>query len=702
MAEVFLLRWWGASPWWLLVVPLTFALVAIVVEGRRLRGRLAEVARQRDEAAAQLDRRISELFSLRELGYVVSESLELTHIVQQVARYATRFLQAGGAIVVLQEPAGDALEVLAAEGTLSELMGRRSDGRGSLVGTSIERGRIEVAQAMPGRQFPVFAGATAASVAVVPLRLRGERIGAIAVTDRSGGPFTTEDLWLLSTVATNASVALANSRLFAIVERGRREWETAFNALHEGLAVIGPEGRIQRANSSLARLAGVPEPELIGRDFQALLFGDAESPAALLASARRGESPAPGVVRIAPDRFLRLTVSPLAGAPRAVVALVEDVTEQQALEAQLFQNEKMAAIGQLVSGVAHELNNPLTSIAGLTELLLERGPGGDATRQHLRVIHDQADRAGRIVRNLLTFVRKGTPEPEPFDLNEVVMGTSLLIAYEVRLRDVELDTRPSKEPVMVVGDRNELQQVIVNLVTNAVQALAGLPAGRRRAITLETACDGDHARVVVRDTGDGVPAEHVPNLFTPFFTTKPAGQGTGLGLSLSYGLVQAHAGTLTYAPAPGGGAEFTVTLPRAMVPAPAQRGPSRSVLLVGDDAQAQRVLGALFAPDGLAVDTARTGDQALALAGRRDYALVVADAGIAVSAGEPFVRALLRADAKWEGRLITIGGRSAADGPHRVSRPFDLRRLRALADRLMADAAGVSTPPREPAATDRA
>ena len=702
MAEVFLFRLWDLSPWWLLVIPLTFALAAIVVEGRRLKARLAEAERQRDEAAAQLDRRISELFSLRELGYVVSESLELTHIVQQVARYATRFLQASGAIVVLEDPSGGALEVLAAEGALADLMGLRSDGRGSLVATSIERGRIEVAQETPGRLFRLFGEADAPSAAVVPLRLRGERIGAIAVTGRAGGPFTTEDLWLLSTVATNASVALANSRLFAIVERGRREWESAFNALHEGLAVIGPDGAIQRANASLARLAGVAEPELMGRDFQALLFGEADAPAALLESARRGESPAPGVVRLAPDRFLRLTVSPLAGAPRAVVALVEDVTEQHALEAQLIQNEKMAAIGQLVSGVAHELNNPLTSIAGLTELLLERGPGGDATRQHLRVIHDQADRAGRIVKNLLTFVRKGTPEPEPFDLNEVVTRTALLIAYEVRLRDVELVTRLSPEPVMVVGDRNELQQVIVNLVTNAVHALAELPSGRPRAITVETHRDAAHARFVVRDSGDGVPEELVPNLFTPFFTTKPAGQGTGLGLSLSYGLVQAHGGSLTYAPAPGGGAEFAVTLPRAAMDAPVERGPSRSVLVVGDDAPAQRVLGALFAPDGFAVDAARTGDQALALAAARDYALVIADATVIAPTGEPFVRALLRLDPKWEGRLITIGGRSEQDGRHRVSRPFDLRRLRALADRLMAEATGVSTPPPEPAATDRA
>jgi CheY-like chemotaxis protein len=240
----------------------------------------------------------------------------------------------------------------------------------------------------------------------------------------------------------------------------------------------------------------------------------------------------------------------------------------------------------------------------------------------------------------------------------------------------------------------------VNLVTNAVHALAGLPPERARRITVETQADGGNARIVVRDTGDGVPEEFVPNLFTPFFTTKPAGQGTGLGLSLSYGLVQAHGGTLTYAAAPGGGAEFTVTLPRGELQAPAAREPSPRVLVVGDDAPAQRVLGALFAPDGFAVDAARTGDQALALAAARDYALVIADASVSVSAGEPFVRALLRADAKWEGRLITIGGRSEADGRYRVSRPFDLRRIRGMADRML-EAPGVSSPPPGPAAKDR-
>jgi two-component system NtrC family sensor kinase len=490
-----------------------------------------------------------------------------------------------------------------------------------------------------------------------------------------------------------------------MVRRSKEEWETAFNALAEGVAVVGPTGAITRANRALVDLVAIGESvesgeaALLGRDLGEVLFGDPEPVQELIAPAWRGERPAPLLLRADPlRRTLRLTAAPIAeraesDADASVVLLVEDVTDQRAMEAQLIQNEKMAAIGQLVSGVAHELNNPLTSIAGLTELLLERGPMTEAPREHLRVIHDQAERAGRIVRNLLTFARKGAPEKEAVDLNDVVARTSLLFVYDLKLRGVELETRLHRDPVHVMGDRYELQQVLLNLVTNAAQAVSDLPPDQPRAITVETLRQGDQAVLRVRDTGPGVPAAHVPYLFTPFFTTKGPGHGTGLGLSLSYGIVDAHGGRLQYQTPPAGGAEFTVSLPLLEVEPPAPelvadepRPRGRRILVVDDDAAVHRFVSALFTPDGHMVEVTRNGQNALRLLDDAPYDLVIADAG-AAAGSELFVAAFLDRHPDWRDRLVVAThGRGAeahdvpaGDALHRLPKPFNLRELRGLA-----------------------
>jgi len=698
--------------WWLAVVAVVNicgSFWVAIVRGRR---RLRESEAKAEQLARQLDRRISELFSLQELSYVLSESIQLDRIVDQVAKYAGRFLQADGAIVVLaDDEQGRLLRVAGAAGTLEPLVGQVTDDpETALVRFAIQRERIEVAQGGTTPSVNLIAGVTVRSAAVAPLRSQGVTMGALAVADRQGGPFTTEDLWLLSTVATNASVVLANSRLYEIVRRSKEEWETAFNALAEGIALVGPGDAVLRANRALAALAETSEAALVGRSFCESLPGTSAAVTALIEAAHRGERHAPVVVRIErTERVLRITAAPFAGraGPGPVVLLVEDVTEQRLMEAQLIQTDKMASIGQLVSGVAHELNNPLTSIAGLAELLLERQLSPDFPREHLRVIHDQAERAGRIVRNLLTFARKGVPEETPVDLNELAARTALLIVYELELHGIELEQALSPEPIVVLGDRHELQQVLLNLITNAVQAVSSLPPGQPRKITIATARVDADAVLRVRDTGPGVPPQHASYLFTPFFTTKAPGQGTGLGLSLSYGLVKSHGGVLSYESPPDGGAEFRVVLPfhdapaaaLEAEPAPGHRREPRRVLVVDADPGIHRVVNALLSPEGIEVEAARTGEHGLRLVSHREYDLIIADAGATTGSAQLFVHALVAASPGAAERLVlTYAGQIEPAEPlpdrpvPRARKPFNLRDLHALASQVLA-----SSPPRSPA-----
>jgi two-component system NtrC family sensor kinase len=693
--------------WWLAALALVNLCGTFWVAIARGRRRLRESETKCDQVATQLDRRISELFSLQELSYVLSESIQLHRIVDQVTKYAGRFLQTDGAIVALaDDDEGRRLRIVAAAGTLEPLLGQLTEDQDTaLVRFAIDHERIEVAQGVATPTVNLIGGMVVRSAAVAPLRSQGVTMGALAVADRQGGPFTTEDLWLLSTVATNASVVLANSRLYEMVRRSKEEWETAFNALTEGMAVLGQGGAIVRANRALAALAGVSGSELVGRNFCEVLFGGSAAVTELIQAAYRGERPAPIVVRLEPrQRVLRVTAAPLAERAQQgpVVILVEDMTEQQVMEAQLIQNDKMASIGQLVSGVAHELNNPLTSIAGLTELLLERDSHQALPREHLTVIHDQAERAGRIVRNLLTFARKGVPEKTAVDLNDVAARTSLLIVYELQLHGIELDSILSPEPVVVLGDRYELQQVLLNLVTNAVQAVTTLEPGRPRRITLETARVGNEAILRVRDTGPGVPAHLASYLFTPFFTTKAPGEGTGLGLSLSYGLVKAHGGVLTHEVPAEGGAEFRVTLPFYEVPLlttaeyPAIMLPSRKpstgrILVVDDDPAVHRLVSALFTPDGHTVETVRSGEQGLRLLLEREFDLIIADARIPAGPSQLFVQALANSYPEGSSRLI-VGSSNEADAGEalgnsfkKIRKPFNPRDLHSLAAEILSN-----------------
>jgi signal transduction histidine kinase len=253
---------------------------------------------------------------------------------------------------------------------------------------------------------------------------------------------------------------------------------------------------------------------------------------------------------------------------------------ERALAEAMHQTEKLAALGELVAGVAHELNNPLTGISMFAQLLLDESLGEDQ-RESVRMIKREADRAVGVIRDLLAFSRKTGPRLVAVDLNALINQTIRLRGYSLQTAGVQV--RPDLDPKLpaIPGDDRKLQQVLLNLIVNAEYAMHRQETRQLAVRTAwEDAPDGGRVLIEITDTGTGMAPELVKHIFEPFFTTKPAGVGTGLGLSVSYGIVHAHGGTITVRSAPGTGSTFVVTLPiRSQLlpspsppPAPARRG----------------------------------------------------------------------------------------------------------------------------------
>lgn len=244
------------------------------------------------------------------------------------------------------------------------------------------------------------------------------------------------------------------------------------------------------------------------------------------------------------------------------VCSVRNLTEERRVAEQLRQSEKLAALGELVAGVAHEVNNPLTGISAFAQLLQEDTLSTDQL-ESVQLIKREADRAVAVIRDLLTFARKTGPRNVSVDINELIEQTLRLRAYGLRTAGITVKTTLDHDLRTVQGDDRQLQQVLLNLVVNAEHAMTG---GSRRTLTIRTANEGARVVVEITDTGVGMSAEIQKRIFEPFFTTKPDGKGTGLGLSVSYGIVQTHEGTLTVQSREGAGSSFRISLPAAEPP----------------------------------------------------------------------------------------------------------------------------------------
>jgi two-component system NtrC family sensor kinase len=369
------------------------------------------------------------------------------------------------------------------------------------------------------------------------------------------------------------------------------------------------------------------------------------------------------------------------------------VTDEKRLTEQLMQQEKLAAVGQLVSGVAHELNNPLASVTAFAQLLLATPLDAPHDRQAIEAINQEARRAAKIVSNLLTFARQHQPERTVADINRVIDDTLELRRYALRTANVEVETRFDEHLPLTWADPFQLQQVVLNLLTNAEHALSTWEG--ERALTVTTESVGGDLVVRVTDTGPGITPEHLPRVFNPFFTTKPVGEGTGLGLSISDGIVREHGGRIRAESRSGHGATFIIELPYVAPPLPDRRkasdiGPpranSRRILVVDDEPAIRSAIATYFRSLGHSVDVAASGRDAIACATATTYDALLLDLRLPDISGD-HVLAELRVLAREPDRVVFITGdtqsestRLALDAAGRpvISKPFLLDELAAV------------------------
>ena len=371
--------------------------------------------------------------------------------------------------------------------------------------------------------------------------------------------------------------------------------------------------------------------------------------------------------------------------------LQEQLEELQRTQAQLVQSEKLATLGNLLAGVAHELNNPLSVVLGHAMLLGKRAEAGVADRA--RKIAQAAERCARIVKSFLALARQHPPERKRVELNAVVEEALELLAYHLRVENVEVVRDLAGDVPALWADIHQLHQVVVNLVTNAVHAMRQVPGARRLTVRTRYDAVAGHARLEVADTGPGIPPEIQARIFEPFFTTKPPGEGTGLGLALCQGIVDGHGGHIGLETELGLGTVFRIDLPiltppGVEAPGPESAGPSvrgRAILVVDDERDVADVLAEMLGDDGHRVETVGSGAQALDRLRERTYDLIISDVRMPGLDGPALAREIERRHPALLSRLIFLTGDTLtphireflrAAGRPEIAKPFDLADIR--------------------------
>ena len=702
--------------------------------------RLVEEIVRRAESERDLTRRLR---ALDELTRVVDHVTTQDELVARSARLINTVLDAAGTAYGLISADGESFAAThlaqVRPAVASWLRDHRPDER-----SAIRRWRAGEGPFLepfePGRvssdSLALARSAGIRAYAAIPVRIDDHVVGGIAAYfDRPAADLDI-DRDALERVASIASIALANVRLRERLATAELRYGSLVEASPDPIIVATDDGTIVDANPVAADLFRTDPARLVGRlvtdlaDLDLAVIHDQTGGMALGRSSRNRAVASPDHGPSFPVE-IDATVIELEGGRRLLLRL-RDLTDQERLQAELVQAQKMEATGQLVSGVAHELNNPLASILGFSQVIRRDPALPEELRHSADLLVEEATRTRRIVQNLLDFTRQRPPERHPTSIRALVDSVLALQTYSLERGSIVVETDLPDGLPPVELDRGQLQQVLVNLTGNAIYALRNGGGSRLRiSAAPEGPADDPRVRVTVMDDGPGIAPEHVGRLFEAFFTTKPATDGTGLGLSVSYGIVAAHGGELRYGPtAWGRGAAFTFDLPvqastsapsadaapapRPVAQAPAQdplrppvtsvpaapspAPPPRNRVLVLDDEPSLRIfVGRALRGLGLEAVIASSGAEALALPRDEPYAAILCDHRMPGMSGVEVFAAMAPGDPDLARRFVMMSGDTldadlaAFVTEHAVSvlaKPFDLDILQRVLDDILADAPG--------------
>lgn len=405
------------------------------------------------------------------------------------------------------------------------------------------------------------------SLTVSPLFVRASVKGLLLVGSTEENVYGHEELVFIYRLADQLAICIQNSQLYEQVSRAKREWEETFQAVTEPILLVDTFHNVLRCNDHLPAGLNLPCNKTGQSKCYEMLWGrDTVCDQCLMAEVKQTARPVYRRVQMESGHVLDVSYYPVFNEQNKLTAVIhhmKDVTEKTKMEAQLVHSARLAAIGEMAAGVAHELNNPMTVIIGAAQLMLRESEGEHNDNELLMDIINCGIRCKRIIQDLLTFSRQ---DQYPFaltDLNEEVERVLSLVSYQIKGNKINLTWDFQPELPRIIANGHQLQQVLINLLLNARDALEGAEEDKEIQVSTSVRENrGDLSVVVsVKDNGMGIAAENLTKIFNPFYTSKEATRGTGLGLSVSLGIAQAHGGAIEVSSVPGKGSCFNLVLP---------------------------------------------------------------------------------------------------------------------------------------------